>query len=73
MSGWGWTSYHKTELSNVNGVPVYLAHFRADYGPTGGSATVRLFFCTRHPVKALRLICESGKDPIEFHDKEILP
>jgi hypothetical protein len=68
---WGWTSYHKTHLSNKNGVPLYEGHFRQDHDLMGWT-TIRLRFCTRHPVKALRLIANSGQNPIDFHEKEIL-
>jgi hypothetical protein len=66
---WGWTSYKRLGWANKQGQRLYEAHLRSD-GPRG-FATCTIRFWARRPIIALRNIVNSGKDPIEFHQKEI--
>jgi hypothetical protein len=72
VMGWGWLTYHRTGWINEHEVPIIEAVFSTDPGPAGYTEA-RILLCTRHPIRALRAICRTGRHPTDFHGKEVLP
>ena len=63
---WGWDRYERTNWARKDGRKRYIGHFRADNDPNHWT-TQRIEFWAKHPVVALRTICQSGQDPRDFH------
>ena len=71
MTEWGWTSYRRTGWVKVGSEHrQYIGHFtRLDSLTSWTRATIR--FWAHRPIIALRAICESGNDPIAYHNQNI--
>jgi hypothetical protein len=65
---WGWTSYKRCAWAGTkDGRRLYGAHFRADSSAPLGWRTLYIQFWAQHPIRALREIADSGRDPNEFN------
>ena len=68
---WGWTSYRRTGWCDGYGNQLYRARLttRGDADPDDTWDECIIVFCAKRPVLALRAICDSGTNPLEFHGK----
>jgi hypothetical protein len=69
---WGWTSYkslHWTAADDPK-LKYYEALFYRDNSPETYSRQ-RVCFWARHPILALRQICDSGREPFSFDRQEV--
>ena len=69
-SPWGWEHYERTFWKRDDGRKCYIGHFRMDNDPHHWTVTIVRFWA-KHPIIALRMICQSGKDPKTFADQVI--
>lgn len=71
-STWGILRYEKTLWMDGDGRRMYIGHFyKGSHFPGQSWEECSIRFWARKPRVALRTICQSGKDPAEFADKEI--
>jgi hypothetical protein len=68
---WSWVTYKKLPfISKATGSTFYFGTFRKDIDMYSyDEQYVR--FSSRHPIKAMRFICNSGKEPASFDYKEV--
>jgi hypothetical protein len=66
---WGYTSYEHTGWANDNDKKCYHARFMKIH--PDGYETCRMYFYASRPILALRAICNSGKNPIEYDNAEV--
>jgi hypothetical protein len=62
---WSWSRYERTHWVNPDGHKLYIGYFVQFDGPKG-YVEAEVKFWAKRPIVALRSICKSGKDPIEF-------
>lgn len=67
---WGWDRYERTNWQRPDGCKLYIGHFRSANDPNGWTQT-RIKFWAHKPIIAMRTICRSGSDPLEFHNQTI--
>ena len=71
LNTWGYTSYKRIPLwTNDEGQHLYEARFVRYIDMRSYDLQVIRFWAHR-PVIALRSICQSSRDPIDFHGKSI--
>lgn len=70
-SPWGWDRYERTPWVRQDGkTRLYVGHFRMDNDPHHWTI-VEVRFWAKRPIVALRTICHSGRNPVEFADQII--
>jgi len=84
--GWGWTRYKKSHWQRDDGYKAYIGCFQRSvksedvelwnlgdhtYSVFGDYIRVEVLFWSKHPVLAMRAICQSGKDPITFRETDV--
>jgi hypothetical protein len=67
---WECDWYKRASRKRQDGRRLYVGHFRATERPLSFSI-VRVPFWTRRPGLALRTICDSGCDPMEFKGQNV--
>lgn len=69
---WGWDRYTRQSNAVVDeeGRKIYIGYFRTTGLPPGYNV-IRIRFIAKHPVKAMKMIVDSGKDPEEFNGAQI--
>lgn len=80
-SPWYWERYERTLFKRGDGCKAYIGHFRRDLTASECVAmrpkclaawdNVPVVFWAKRPIIALRTICQSGRDPAEFHGQTI--
>lgn len=72
---WSWERYERTILRRADGRKAYVGHFRRELKPIGPALAswenLPVVFWAKRPIIALRMICQSGRDPAEFHGQTI--
>jgi len=84
--GWGWTHYKWTYWQRDDGYKAYIGYFKRPvlsddvdrwnagdhtYSVFGEYIRVEVLFWSKHPVLAMRAICQSGKDPATFREMDV--
>lgn len=67
---WGWERYERTYWQREDGRKLYIGHFRSSNDPNAWTLT-QIKFWARQPVVAMKAICQSGKDPLEFQNQVV--
>ena len=67
---WRWVRYRRASRKREDGRKLYVCHFRVKRRPMHAS-TVRISLWAHRPAKALRSVCNSGCDPVEFDGEAV--